>query len=103
MKTKNEKKIINEINIDEQNINEKNLNNPSENHFEMNTKLNLQNIRSKNRKFIEEIFESSVELNELIPKIKENSSENIKEFFKLLIQISKEKIINEEEENYVII
>ena len=61
----------------------------------------MQNIRIKNRKFIEEIFESSEKLNELIPKIKENSKENIKEFFQFLVQISKEKIINEEEENFI--
>ena len=55
-----------------------------------------------NRKFIEEIFKYSEELNELIPIFKENSNENIKEFFDCLIQMlnkekEKKENLNEEE------
>ena len=56
---------------------------------------NSINIRIQNRKFIEEIFKYSEELNELIPIFKENSNKNIKDFFDFLIQI----INNEKKEN----
>ena len=72
--------------------------NISNNEYENNT----TNIRNKNRKFIEEIFKYSEESNELIPIFKENSNQNIKEFFYFLIQIlndAKEKKdnLNEDE------
>ena len=63
---------------------------------------NKTNIRIQNKKFIEEIFEYSNELNEFIPIFKENSNENIIDFFNFLIQIStteeeKKNNLNEEE------
>ena len=76
-----------------------------------------KNIKIQNRNFIEEIFQYSEEskelkfkyseeLNELIPIFKENSNQNIKDFFNFLIQISNEEKenkdnLNEDEENLI--
>ena len=76
-----------------------------------------KNIKIQNRKFIEEIFQYSEEskelkfkyseeLNELIPIFKENSNQNIKDFFNFLNQISNEEKenkdnLNEDEENLI--
>ena len=76
-----------------------------------------KNIKIQNRNFIEEIFQYSEEskelkfkyseeLNELIPIFKENSNQNIKDFFNFLIQIiynekEKKENLNEEEEKLI--
>ena len=106
MENKNEEikeNITNEINnnIDEK-LKEVCLNDISINKSKINLSLNLQSVIIKNRKFIEEIFKYSNELKELIPIFKENSNENLKEFFNFLIQISNDekekiKISNEKE------
>jgi hypothetical protein len=100
MENKNENRnenFINEINNIDENIKKELLNNTSKNKNENNTNLNLSNIRIQNKKFIEEIFEYSNELNEFIPIFKENSNENIIDFFNYLIQISNKENLNEEE------
>ena len=60
---------------------------------------NEKEIQIKNRKFIEEIFEFSEEIKDLIPKLKENSENIIKEYFKFLKQYSKKENNNETQEN----
>ena len=60
------------------------------------------NIRIQNKKYIEEIFKYSEEINELISIFKENSIKIIKEFFDYLIQIlydekEKKENLNEDE------
>ena len=94
---KNDVNKIEQINNSDEKIKEECLNNicsiPN---------LNLQNEIIKNKKFIEEIFKYSEELNELIPIFKEKSKENIKDFFSFLIQIINDKKekkdnLNEEE------
>ena len=100
MENKNEdinENLINEINNIEENMKKELLYNTSKNKNENNTNLNLSNIRIQNKKFIEEIFEYSKELNEFIPIFKENSNENIIDFFNYLIQISNKENLNEEE------
>ncbi len=85
-------------------IKEELLNHSSINKTKNNPDLNLQTKIIKYRKFIEDIFKYSEESNELIPKFKENSKENIKDFINYLIQISKEKIdeiLKEEEKNLI--
>ena len=72
--------------------------------FEKNISNNefKNNLRNKNRKFIKEIFKYSEKVNELIPIFRENSNQNIKDFFDFLIKIinnakEKKENLNEEE------
>ena len=60
-------------------------------------------VEIKNRKFIEEIFEFSEEIKDLIPKLKENSENIIKEFFTYLKEYSNKKSENNEKENIELI
>ena len=94
MENEKEKNNIENINYKNQNINKINSNDVFGNKIGNIPHLYLRK-RIQNSKFIEEIFKYSEELNELIPIFKENSNQNIKDFFYFLIQI----INNEKKEN----
>ena len=80
MEIKNEvtkENITNESNNTDENVKEVFLNKSSTHKNKSNLYLNLQKEIIKNKKFIEEIFQYSNELNELMPIFKENSNEKI--------------------------